>query len=123
MANYLPFLTGSRIYGTPRADSDIDLVILADPVTLIVLRTLAPETESKYAEDSTDIAFKFGNLNVIAFSDPVKFQAWRNATIKLTDISPVTRDVAIKVIDDEIAAAYTEHNYGQQKARQAVRGY
>lgn len=42
----MSFLTGSRVYGTPREDSDIDLVVLVHQEELDLLH--------KLSESSTD---------------------------------------------------------------------
>lgn len=35
------FITGSRAYGTPREDSDLDLVILTTPAAKEILRKIS----------------------------------------------------------------------------------
>lgn len=84
------FLTGSRVYGTPRPDSDIDLVILVDGLTGDALELLK----------EGDGAIRFGRLNLIACYDKQDFLNWKKGTDQLREIArlegPVTREQARK---------------------------
>ncbi len=84
------FLTGSRAYGTPREDSDIDICVLLDD--------WIPELEKFYEEDGSGgedgVSFKLpGGVNIIAFSKKEEhvFRAWHAATQELKERKPVTR--------------------------------
>ncbi len=60
------FLTGSHTYGQPNANSDIDLVIRADP-----------DTKQKLLELSGgSFPIKFGNLNLIVAVTDSEYSAW-----------------------------------------------
>ncbi len=75
-------LTGSRVYGKPTEDSDIDLVVLMSP------------------EKGADLAALMGeglNLNVIVETDPKQFEIWGVGTALLTAQAPVSRDTAVAV--------------------------
>lgn len=120
--------TGSRVYGTPRPDSDWDLVLF---VTENVARWLAEGADSSFTVTDTDeyiihpypdgapyvtkhIAMRFGKLNVIAMWDEREFVGWSRATAMLHGWRPVTRDDAIKAIDKHIAQARSAtFKYGQ----------
>lgn len=82
------FITGSRVYGIPREDSDIDLVVLVDETTRDNLRLL---------RDNHD-AFKvtFGRLNLVLVTTTKEFEAWKQGTEELKALSPVTREFACK---------------------------
>lgn len=101
------FATGSRVYGTPRPDSDLDLVVLVDSDDLARLRELADKTDTveqepddkSYPSDS----LRFGKLNLICISSHAVFEAWRKATDSLALRRPVTRDEAVACIKAEVA--------------------
>ena len=81
------FMTGSRVYGTPRPDSDHDMVIRCNLDEQIRL-----ENRSDH-----DKKILFGNLNIITCIVDWQFNAWYEGTQRLTDIKPVTRAFAIEV--------------------------
>jgi predicted nucleotidyltransferase len=96
------FLTGSRVYGTPREDSDIDLAVLMSSAELGALLRLAdPEAQGHEYEDGVSI--RFGNLNLIVFCAKDEFDAWRSATQELIARKPVTRAEAVLAIDAKLA--------------------
>lgn len=103
----MSFLTGSRVYGTPREDSDIDLVVLVSHAEIDLLH--------KLSENSTDIkvctsdiehglssgSFKFGQINLIAVTKKEHYEIWKRGTEDLCKIagergSPITREEACK---------------------------
>lgn len=99
------FLTGSRAYGTPRPDSDVDLCVLLSHDDLEALALQAPQANGEPASgDENDASLRFGRLNLIAMTDPDRFAAWKEATAELVARKPVTRDQAIKLIDEKVLA-------------------
>jgi len=64
----MPFLVGSHVYGTPRPDSDIDLVVRMEPEVAGRLYELAGQ--------SPDGPLRFGKLNVIPALDDEQYRAW-----------------------------------------------
>lgn len=88
------FITGSHAYGTPRPDSDIDLVVLVDDETGYTLAQLSDEGQSP---------IRFGSLNLILVFSEKEFFAWQGATEDLVNRKKqgekITRDEAIRVID------------------------
>lgn len=95
------FLTGSRVYGTPRPDSDIDMCVLLDRSEFCKLLAIADnerQDHEKVYEDTDDVAYKFGNLNMICFHDLEVFDAWRRGTEQLKAEKPVTRARAKEVL-------------------------
>lgn len=81
------FLTGSRKYGTPRDDSNVDLVILTDGVSLHKLSELADDAEEHkspgYGALPRGKSLRFGKLNLIAVTDPVLYATWVVGTEQL----------------------------------------
>jgi predicted nucleotidyltransferase len=102
-----PFITGSVAYGTPTAESDIDLVVLMDTSTARRLNNMADakQPDSKIYSDDVDIQFRFGKLNIIACYEPEVFQAWRKGTLELAHRRPVTRDDAKEVLKPMVDSA------------------
>jgi hypothetical protein len=89
------FITGSRVYGQARSDSDIDLVILVDCETKSLL--------AKFGADEKG-TIRFGCLNIIAVETPTEFAAWKVATAQMvyrknTTGEKTNREDAIKLID------------------------
>jgi hypothetical protein len=104
-------LTGSRVYGTPRDDSDLDLCILVSDDEynqFLVTADRDPDgdrvagSECGTAEWSRRTrSFRFGRLNVLVTTSRKMYEAWQKATDELRTahsiIGPVTREQAIKV--------------------------
>lgn len=90
------FLTGSRVYGAPRPDSDADLAILVDEETRQKLCEIFPEHE-KYGSCRA-MSIKVGKLDLVVFADAREFRAWKKATEWLTEEKPVSKYRAMQVI-------------------------
>lgn len=102
-------LTGSRAYGKPRADSDIDLVVLLPRADVQRLLLRADEDGGKDSSSLGDAArdsapfsrsMRFGNLNLICCSTVESFRCWKDGTAYLKAKAdrtgqPVTRDDAV----------------------------
>lgn len=89
------FLTGSRVYGKPRPDSDIDLCTL---VSYRDMREIMSATQHDHTGSAMphSISLKFGQLNLILTCDPRCFAEWQMATRDLWDARPVSLEDAIK---------------------------
>lgn len=82
------FLTGSRAYGTPREDSDWDLVVCCNTDTMWQLKYNG-DLKSPYKPT------RFGNLNLIVVDDVEKFKKWKRVTEELKALGrPVPKDEA-----------------------------
>jgi len=86
------YLTGSRAYGTPRDDSDIDLVIACDAKTLGTL----------WEFNEGGKGLRYGKLNLVAFNlddaeEVARYDRWKIAHDKLAAAAPVTKEVAIEM--------------------------
>jgi hypothetical protein len=82
------FVTGSRAYGTPKSDSDVDLVILTDPYTADMLMKQS---------DGGKIPIRFGNLNLVVCTDPAEFAIWKVGTEIVKHKNLDDRDAAKEV--------------------------
>lgn len=100
------FVTGSRAYGTPRKDSDIDLVIFADNETAQLLAEQAANREQALGSGAPDdVSLRFGRLNLIVLTDEDKFDLWQKATQALIARRPVTREEAVDYHREHVDAA------------------
>jgi len=89
------FITGSHAYGTPRPDSDVDLVVFVGVNCCQKLCDLGQEGSRVLAEGDGK-AF-FGKLNLILVTDEKQFELWAKGTAELqlkALTKPVTRDEA-----------------------------
>ncbi len=96
------FLTGSRAYGTPREDSDVDLAVLCGcPVALQNLTRYADRAGGS-PNGREGVTLVYGRLNLLLFANPQTFEAWRIATNSLSARGPVSRDEAVLEIGKEL---------------------
>lgn len=87
------FITGSRAYGQPNAESDVDLVLLVDDLTTF---TLTQQSETKA------VPVRYGNLNLILCHSEEEYDAWEKFTQDMiekarTTGEPVSSDEAKEV--------------------------
>jgi hypothetical protein len=93
------FITGSHAYGTPTADSDIDLVILVEPHQVSRLMELSG---IRWGEGSTTgyehacVSAKFDRLNLLICWTELQYDVWRQGTDELKEDRPVTREQAVE---------------------------
>lgn len=88
------FLTGSRVYGTPRDESDIDLMILTSDDDYAALCNWGTVRNAS-GEQCDWQSLRFERLNIISTSDPDRFEVWRKITNDLAARAPVTKEEAI----------------------------
>ncbi len=105
MGKIFSYITGSRAYGIPRDDSDVDLVVACFHEDYEILKAHS-EAENKV---------HFGKLNLVLFNldDPksrARYKGWRQVHDKLVMMKPVTRDFAIKCFE---AAGVTGGDSGE----------
>lgn len=95
MKEYKCFLTGSRVYGTPKEDSDLDMVILIEE-----------EEERDYIlalKDNPNAKMTmFGNINLIVVKSEDEYYAWKSATELLESKKPVTKKKAKETIKNNL---------------------
>lgn len=102
------FLTGSRVYGTPTEDSDIDLVIYCESSTKEKLIELS---------DSGKMPCMFGKLNIIFATNESQYSAWKEACQECKELSPLPKETAFKIHDrirDGYGISY-DHDSGAQE--------
>lgn len=87
------FLTGSHAYGIPRPDSDIDIVMLVDDELYKLLN-------ATYTGPIKD-----GKVNLIPFTNKIRYECWLKATEYLKTIAPVSREMAVARIRFELELA------------------
>ena len=78
------FVTGSRVYGKPHADSDVDFVVrcsMYEARELAELLEVNLEESESYEEQS--IQFRVGKLNLILCTTDKRFDAWAKGTGEL----------------------------------------
>lgn len=86
------FITGSQAYGTPDANSDIDIVMFVDSATKKLLMSLLPTALTDY--NGNVKTFKSGKVHLIVTDDQKTYTAWATATQALTAMRPVSREQA-----------------------------
>ena len=91
------FVTGSHAYGTPRPDSDIDLVVLVSPEDMSRLVKMDPDSNADRYGVMCSSYLRYGNLNLLAVDNEIDFAVWLVGTQELIARKPVTRDEAVEV--------------------------
>lgn len=89
-----PFLIGSHVYGTPRPDSDIDLVVRMTGKLAIRLYELAGV--------NPHMPLRFGSLNIIPAVTDEEYEAWMTGLREVLQLQedsgePVTREQAVRI--------------------------
>lgn len=85
------FITGSRAYGRPGLNSDVDLVVLVDEATARELIRLSEHKKEPV---------RFGSLNLILCVDETEYAVWRLGTRQMQrSKAKHTRDQAREVLD------------------------
>ena len=108
-----PFITGSRIYGTPTEESDFDLVVhMPEAVAAKIYEELFPgEPVSDYISKGSGLGafsvFRFGKLNLIATHQESAYDAWKTGTEKCVKElvklwRALTRAEAVTIIRKEL---------------------
>ena len=97
------FITGSRAYGTPNEESDIDLVVFCSPDDAAKLWDLRGESQT----------VRYGRLNLVVFSDTDSgrrnYARWKAVTDELREKAPVSRDEAVAAFQAAgVGAAYLQ---------------
>ena len=92
------FLVGSRVYGEPREDSDIDLVVRMSPEDAYQLRRLADPIRQN---DPMGVV-RYGKLNLVVCETDALFEAWVDGFDEVMHEfaktqNPVTRARAIEI--------------------------
>ena len=95
------FVTGSRVYGVPREDSDWDIVIRCDKKDATEIFGIPQvhigPTGIDYPLDNKGTSHYLGNINYILCFTDQRFDNWKKGTETLKNLRPVTRDVAVNL--------------------------
>ena len=107
------FVTGSRCYGTPRPESDWDIVIRCDREDAFKVfgakdQEMGGEAHEDYELDENAHQCAFGHVNFILCFTDERFKSWRKGTDKLAYIKPVTRAVAVAMFKGLFATETSE---------------
>lgn len=86
-------LTGSRVYGTPRVDSDVDLCVLLPPEDARIIGAEA-DVPHQLEDDQLSFPVRYGKLNLLVCVDEFTFMQWERVRSLLMIQKPVTRDEA-----------------------------
>lgn len=100
------FLTGSRRYGTPREDSDIDVVLLCEDKSTAQGDWLAAMLWK--LSDQGKGSCRYGRLNLLTFTNEDNFNKWKAVTENLETQRPVSREQAIEAFRDAGFLQYGE---------------
>lgn len=88
------YMGGSRVYGTPRPDSDTDIAMLVNAEAQAAFFDTC-DVFKKW--DNGTISFRFGNLNLITMVDPKLYARWKLAFDRLVSERPVSKERACEV--------------------------
>ncbi|MCK9458530.1 MAG: nucleotidyltransferase domain-containing protein [Proteobacteria bacterium] len=89
------FITGSRAYGKPNANSDVDLVIRVNTGTAQSLRRLSDNPHSTVV--------RFGKLNLILCETDEEYAVWKLGTtelIKKLDAATTGKEAAHEIFKE-----------------------
>lgn len=97
-----PFATGSRVYGSPEEEADLDVVMLLDRSTYWLLTDFAtkhvnPNNHPSASDEEGHPSFFLGKVNIIPVFEPEIYDAWLKACQLCKAKKPVTRREAIKI--------------------------
>ncbi len=97
------YITGSRAYGYPKDDSDIDLVILVSSLDASLLWDLSDNKER----------LSFGKLNLICFKfdddwSLNQYQIWKKVHNENLKLKPITREQAVQNFIDAGIKSYQQ---------------
>lgn len=99
------FLTGSRAYGVPHKDSDIDIVLRMSEEDALKLYEACPEAlcvgQPKPKPENIPYptrqlyVFRFGMVNLLCCTTDEGFEQWVRGTTELIQQAPVGREEAV----------------------------
>jgi hypothetical protein len=104
----MTFITGSWMYGSPRPDSDIDLV-LPPMDTHPTLGRPAMYQQLISNSDNAAQPIKYGKLNLILCSTQKQYDLWKQGTIELRSRSIVFGPIARQAAIDHFDALFESH--------------
>lgn len=90
----LGFITGSRAYGTPTPESDVDVVVCVEGGMIEQLINILPDSVAAGEYSNGSASLRLGTLNLILLEDPAECDRWRKATENLRAVKPVNKKAA-----------------------------
>ena len=99
------FLTGSQVYGQPKDNSDLDVVIVirndGDPLLKLVYKFADTEGDSATGERfKRGRSLRFGKLNLIILPSLDEAELWSKTTDYLIERAPVDKRMAISTFEE-----------------------
>lgn len=91
-----PFITGSRAYGSPSEDSDLDIVIRCDRYIAAVVESLIGRSTSDYDHESVSV--QCGQVNLHLCTTDREYDRWKLGTRSCEVVAPVDRETAKKLL-------------------------
>lgn len=107
------FLTGSHVYGTPRADSDVDIVVLVEDAA--ERKVLCDNAEWRRRR-GTSLMVGYGKLNLIVCPTPAEQARWLHPTLNLIMEKPVNKERANSEFD-KFFGPYVHGQYWEDDCR------
>jgi hypothetical protein len=96
---FTTFLTGSRVYGTPTPESDMDMVMFIDYFNLNLLINSGICDKVNIFPHDGSVGIKIGKLNLICLTKQESYKIWLDRTNILLNKAPVTREDAIAELE------------------------
>ncbi len=104
------FITGTHAYGPVNPDSDLDIVVMANEVQ-VILDFLADHGIEYYRTPGQDsygdaggFYFDLGGIevNIIIAADAIAFKEWKRRTEKMKDLAPIEdREERVAVFNEK----------------------
>ncbi len=91
-----PFITGSRAYGSPSENSDLDIVIRCDRFVAAVVESLIGKCSSDYDHESVSV--QCGKINLHLCTTDREYDRWKLGTRSCEVVAPVDRETAKKLM-------------------------
>lgn len=92
------FITGSRWYGAPKHDSDLDIVLCCPSKYWPLLHPSCDKVNSDEPEYTrSSLNYRYGKLNLIIVSSRWYYLRWRLARFICWCKSPINRDTAVAI--------------------------
>ena len=91
-----PFVTGSRVYGTPRKDSDLDVVVRADEYVIRIIESIVGRSASDY--DHKSVSVQAGPINLHLCATDEEYDRWEKGTKSAEVVKPIDRETAKKLM-------------------------
>lgn len=92
----MPFITGSRAYGSPSEESDLDIVIRCDRYVAAVVEALVGKCSSDYDHESVSV--QCGEVNLHLCTTDREYDRWKLGTRSCEVVAPVDRETAKKLL-------------------------